>query len=166
MIRAAESIGVDTKVLNAVEARNQEQKTLLFQKIQRHFGGELRGKTVALWGLSFKPNTDDMREAPSRVLMEALWRAGAKVQAYDPEAMEEAQRIYGERDDFVLSGTKEAALKGADVLAIVTEWQCFRAPDFELIREKLSEPTIFDGRNLYEPQRMKIKGFNYCGIGR
>ena len=166
LIRAAESIGFDTKVLNAVEARNQEQKTLLFQKIQRHFGGELRGKTVALWGLSFKPNTDDMREAPSRVLMEALWRAGAKVQAYDPEAMEEAQRIYGERDDFVLSGTKEDALKGADVLAIVNEWQCFRAPDFELIREKLSEPTIFDGRNLYEPQRMKIKGFNYYGIGR
>lgn len=166
LIRTAGDIDFDAKVLKAVEARNEEQKTTLFQKIHKHYQGNLAGKTFALWGLAFKPNTDDMREAPSRVLMEALWQAGAKVQAYDPEAMEETQRIYGNRDDLTLCGTKEAALRGADALAIVTEWQSFRAPDFELIKQQLTEPLIFDGRNMFEPRRMAIKGFRYFSIGR
>ncbi|WP_445157476.1 UDP-glucose dehydrogenase family protein [Halomonas sp. E14] len=166
LIRTAGDIDFDAKVLKAVEARNEEQKTTLFQKIHKHYQGNLAGKTFAIWGLAFKPNTDDMREAPSRVLMEALWQAGAKVQAYDPEAMEETQRIYGNRDDLTLCGTKEAALRGADALAIVTEWQSFRAPDFELIKQQLTEPLIFDGRNMFEPRRMVIKGIGYHSIGR
>ena len=166
LIRTAEGIGFDSKVLRAVEARNAEQKTTLFAKIRDHFAGDLTGRTFALWGLSFKPNTDDMRDAPSRVLMEALWEAGARVQAFDPEAMEEAQRLYGERDELTLCGTREAALKGADALVIVTEWQSFRAPDFDLIMRQLSQPTIFDGRNMYDPVRMARKGFTYYSVGR
>jgi UDPglucose 6-dehydrogenase len=107
-----------------------------------------------------------MREAASRVLMEALWAAGAKVQAYDPEAMEETQRIYGDRDDLTLAGTKEAALRGADALVVMTEWQAFRAPDFDLIAERLCARVVFDGRNLYDPGRMAKKGFAYYAIGR
>ncbi|MCE8014236.1 UDP-glucose/GDP-mannose dehydrogenase family protein [Halomonas daqingensis] len=166
LIRTAGDIDFDAKVLKAVEARNEEQKTTLFQKIHKHYQGNLAGKTFALWGLAFKPNTDDMREAPSRVLMEALWEAGAKVQAYDPEAMEETQRLYGNRDDLALCGTKEATLRGADALVIVTEWQSFRAPDFEQIKQQLAEPLIFDGRNMFEPKRMAIKGFTYKSVGR
>ena len=166
LIKTAEQIDFDAKVLKAVESRNNEQKTTLFKKIDKHFNGDLKGKTFAIWGLSFKPNTDDMREAPSRVLMEALWNAGAKVQAYDPEAMEETQRIYGNRDDIILCGTKEGALKGADALVIVTEWQTFRAPDFDLIKQMLVQPTIFDGRNMYDPKRMHKKGFTYYSVGR
>lgn len=166
LIRTAGNIDFDAKLLKAVEARNQEQKTTLFTKIYRHFRGQLEGKTFALWGLSFKPNTDDMREAPSRVLMEALWQAGAKVQAYDPEAMEETQRIYGARADLTLCGTKEAALNGANALVIVTEWQSFRAPDFDLIKSQLHEATLFDGRNMFKPDRMRNKGFTYYSVGR
>lgn len=166
LIRSANDIDFDAKLLKAVEARNQEQKTTLFTKINRHFEGQLKDKTFAIWGLSFKPNTDDMREAPSRVLMEALWQAGAKVQAFDPEAMEETQRIYGNRDNLMLCGTKEAVLKGADALVILTEWQSFRAPDFELIKSQLSEPVVFDGRNMFEPHRMHAKGFVYYSVGR
>ena len=120
----------------------------------------------ALWGLSFKPNTDDMRDAPSRVLMEQLWKAGAKVQAYDPEAMNETQRIYRTRSDLSLMGTKESALNGADALIICTEWQNFKAPDFSLIKQQLSEAVIFDGRNLFDPTSMQKKGFVYWSIGR
>ena len=166
LIRAAGNIDFDATLLKAVESRNKEQKTTLFAKIHQHFGGKLEGKTFALWGLSFKPNTDDMREAPSRVLMEALWSAGAQVKAYDPEAMEETQRIYGTRDDLSLCGTKEAALKEADALVIMTEWQSFRAPDFDLIKKQLKAPVVFDGRNLYEPGRMRRKGFTYYSVGR
>ncbi|WP_350578794.1 UDP-glucose/GDP-mannose dehydrogenase family protein [Pseudomonas sp. HY2-MNA-CIBAN-0224] len=166
LIRTADSIDYDAKVLKAVESRNDEQKSVLFKKIFKHFNGDLKGKTFALWGLSFKPNTDDMREAPSRVLMEALWKAGAKVQAFDPEAMEETQRIYGSRDDLTLCGTKESSLKNADALIIVTEWQAFKAPDFELIKQQLHEPIIFDGRNIFEPSRIKKKGITYRSIGR
>jgi UDPglucose 6-dehydrogenase len=166
LIATARGTGFEPTLLAAVEARNDAQKTVLFEKISRHFRGELAGRTFALWGLAFKPNTDDMREAASRVLMEALWRAGARVQAYDPEAMEEAQRIYGDRDDLVLTGTKEAALKGADALVIVTEWQAFRAPDFELLAERLKAPLIFDGRNLFDPERMARRSFTYYAIGR
>lgn len=166
LIQTADQIKFDAKVLKAVEARNNEQKTTLFAKIHKHFDGDLKGKTFALWGLSFKPNTDDMREAPARVVMEALWAAGAKVQAFDPEAMNETQRIYGNRDELLLCGTKEAALKNADALVIVTEWQAFRAPDFDLIKEMLSQATIFDGRNMYDTKRMAKRGFTYYSVGR
>ncbi len=166
LIQTADQINFDAKVLKAVEARNNEQKTTLFAKISKHFNGDLKGKTFALWGLSFKPNTDDMREAPARVLMEALWEAGAKVQAFDPEAMNETQRIYGNRDDLLLCGTKEAALKNADALVIVTEWQAFRAPDFDLIKNMLNQATIFDGRNMYDPKRLAKRDFAYYSVGR
>jgi UDPglucose 6-dehydrogenase len=166
LIQTADSIDFDATLLKAVERRNAEQKHTLFNKISSHFNGELAGKTFALWWLSFKPNTDDMREAPSRVLMEALWRAGARVQAYDPEAMEETQRIYGDRDDLRLCGTKEAALKGADALMIVTEWQAFKAPDFNAIKQQLKQPLIFDGRNLFDPGSVLRKGIEYISIGR
>ncbi|MBK8188666.1 MAG: UDP-glucose/GDP-mannose dehydrogenase family protein [Cellvibrio sp.] len=166
LIQTAEKIHFDSKVLKAVEARNNEQKTTLFKKIHTHYDGKLKNKVFALWGLSFKPNTDDMREAPSRVLIEALWAAGAKVQAFDPEAINETQRIYGNRDDLMLCGTKEAALKGADALVIVTEWQAFRAPDFDLVKNMLTEAVIFDGRNMYDPARMQKRGILYYSIGR
>ena len=166
LVRSAKGVGYKAKILESVEAVNYAQKEKLFEYILHHFNGDVKNKTVALWGLSFKPNTDDMREASSRVLMEKLWDAGARVQAYDPEAMEETQRIYGDRDDLLLVGTKEAALNHADFLVICTEWQAFRAPDFELIKAKLNEPLIFDGRNLYEPERMMEYGLHYYAIGR
>jgi len=166
LVKTSEQIGYDSQILKAVESVNAKQKTKLFELINRHFNGDLAGKTVALWGLSFKPKTDDMREASSRVLMALLWNAGAKVQAFDPEAMEETQRIYGSRADLNLMGTKEAALNGADMLVICTEWQSFRAPDFDLIKAQLSEPVIFDGRNLYDPQRLEDRGISYYAIGR
>ena len=166
LVRTSESIGYQPQLLQAVEAVNNRQKYRLPTLIKQHFGEDLRGKTFALWGLSFKPNTDDMREASSRVLMEELWQAGAKVQAYDPEAMEETQRSYGLRDDLLLLGTKDAALNNADALIICTEWQNFRAPDFDLLKDKLCHPVIFDGRNLYEPERMQKRGFTYYAIGR
>jgi UDPglucose 6-dehydrogenase len=162
----ATQLGFEPTLLNAIERVNEVQKRSLYEKIDRHFGGNLRGKTVALWGLSFKPNTDDMREASSRVLMEALWKAGARVRAYDPVAAPEAKRIYGERGDLVLCGSAQEALQGADVLAIVTEWREFRSPDFEALRSTLREPTIFDGRNLYDPAALKALGFRYYAIGR
>jgi len=149
-----------------VEAVNARQKSRLFEQIKHHFGANLSGKTFALWGLSFKPNTDDMREASSRVLMEQLWQAGATVQAFDPEAMRETQRIYGNHPQLRLMGTKEAALQTADALIIVTEWRDFKAPDFTLIKSSLSTPVIFDGRNLFEPARLARQGFAYYGIGR
>ena len=164
--RTAEEIDFEPVLLRAVENRNARQKEVLFNKITAHYQGDLAGKTFALWGLAFKPNTDDMRDAPSRVLMEALWKAGARVQAYDPEAMEEAQRIYGVRDELQLCGTRKSALSGADALVICTEWKTFRAPDFEQMQELLKEPVIFDGRNMFEPTRMARKGFTYYSIGR
>jgi UDPglucose 6-dehydrogenase len=166
LARSASDAGYNARILEAVEAVNYAQKEKLFEYISRHFSGELKGKTVALWGLSFKPNTDDMREASSRVLMEKLWAAGASVKAYDPEAMEETQRIYGSRKDLSLMSSKESALEGADFLVICTEWQSFRAPDFKLIKEKLSVPLIFDGRNLFEPHLMMEYGLHYYAIGR
>ena len=166
LAKSATAAGYTARVLEAVEAVNYSQKEKLFEYITQHFSGDLKGKKVALWGLSFKPNTDDMREASSRVLMEKLWAAGASVKAYDPEAMEETQRIYGSRDDLALMGTKEAALEGADFLVICTEWQAFRAPDFEFIKQKLSMPLLFDGRNLFEPKLMMEYGLHYYAIGR
>lgn len=166
LIRTAGQAGHDSPLLKSIETVNNRQKTRLFEYIQDYFGSDVKGKTFALWGLAFKPKTDDMREAPSRVLMEALWAAGAKVQAFDPEAMNETQSIYGHRDDLLLVGTKEAALRNADALVICTEWRNFRAPDFDEIKQALSEPVIFDGRNLFEPDRMEAKGFSYYAIGR
>jgi len=164
--RTAAQVGYTARLLDAVEAVNANQKQLLFDKIRAHFAGELSGRTIALWGLSFKPNTDDMREAPSRALMEALWQAGARVRAYDPEALEEAGRLYGTRDDLVLCETPDQVLEGADALAIVTEWKLFRSPDFARLRECLSQPVIFDGRNLYDPELLRREGFTYYAIGR
>jgi UDPglucose 6-dehydrogenase len=163
--RSAEEVGYDASILAAVESVNNRQKQVLFNKIKAHFG-ELRGRTVALWGLAFKPNTDDMREASSRVLMESLWSAGAKVRAYDPVAMPECLRIYGQRPDLILCKTGPDALEGADTLAIVTEWHEFRSPDFEAMKGALRTPVIFDGRNLYDPAQMAQAGFSYYAIGR
>jgi UDPglucose 6-dehydrogenase len=168
LVKTAEGVDYQPRLLRAIEAVNDDQKNRLYELISKHYGGsqKLRGKTFALWGLAFKPNTDDMRAAPSRVIMEALWQAGARVQAYDPEAMDETQRIYGDRDDLALMGTKEAALRGADALIICTEWKGFTAPDFKKLAENLSEQVIFDGRNLYDPVRLATKGWTYYGIGR
>ncbi|MDP9008594.1 MAG: UDP-glucose/GDP-mannose dehydrogenase family protein [Pseudomonadota bacterium] len=163
--RSAQEVGYDASILTAVESVNNRQKQVLFNKIKAHFG-ELRGRTVAVWGLAFKPNTDDMREASSRVLMESLWAAGAKVRAYDPVAMPECLRIYGQRPDLTLCKTGPDALQGADALAIVTEWHEFRSPDFEDMKGALQTPVIFDGRNLYDPDQMAQAGFSYYAIGR
>ncbi|TVP55546.1 MAG: UDP-glucose/GDP-mannose dehydrogenase family protein [Halomonadaceae bacterium] len=164
--RTAKEYGYQARVLDAVEAVNESQKEVLFDKISHHLKGELKGITVALWGLSFKPNTDDMRESSSRVLMEKLWAAGARVQAFDPEAMEETQRLYPDRSELSLCGTKEQALKGADILVICTEWKEFRSPDFAQIAASLTVPVIFDGRNLYDEDVLSRHGLSYYAIGR
>ena len=166
IIHTARSVGFAPEVLLAVEQRNAAQRRVLFERIDTFYGGNLQGKVVALWGLAFKPNTDDMREAPSRTLMEALWQAGARVQAHDPVAMDEARRIYGERPDLTLAATPSAALEGADCLAIVTEWQTFRVPDFEQMASLLKDRMVFDGRNLYEPAQLARHGLGYSSIGR
>ena len=166
LINTSKSMGYEPLILNAVQDRNSIQKNVIFEKLIKLYGEDLSGLTFALWGLAFKPNTDDMREAPSRVLMESLWKAGACVQAYDPAAMEEVQRIYGNQSKLRLCGTKEAALAGSDALIIMTDWRQFKAPDFDLIKNTLTQPIIFDGRNLYDPLRMTEKGFYYVGIGR
>ncbi|HCA7970298.1 TPA: UDP-glucose 6-dehydrogenase [Pseudomonas aeruginosa] len=166
LIHSAEQAHCSSDLLQAVEAINRRQKHKLFERIRVFYDGDLRGKTFALWGLAFKPNTDDMRDAPSRELMEALWRHGAQVRAYDPEAMQETQRLYGHDERLSLMGTPEATLGGADALVICTEWQQFKAPDFELLKERLKAPVIFDGRNLYDPERMARHGFHYYPMGR
>ncbi|MEN7341934.1 MAG: UDP-glucose/GDP-mannose dehydrogenase family protein [Pseudomonadota bacterium] len=166
LARSAKQVGYDAELLNAVEAVNYRQKQTLFSKLAKHYDGELAGKTIAVWGLSFKPKTDDMREAPSRVLIEALWEAGAKVQAYDPEASEEALRIYGERNDLTLTESAADALTGADALVIVTEWQEFRSPDFSLLAGTLADKLIVDGRNLYDPAVVANSGLQYYAVGR
>ena len=166
LIHTAKEVQFDPLLLNAVEDRNAAQRNVLFDRINAFYNGQLQGKTIAVWGLAFKPNTDDMREAPSRNLLESLWAAGAKVQAYDPVAMKEARRIYGERADLQLVDSSLAAVQGADSLAIVTEWQIFRAPDFDLLAQTLSDKMIFDGRNLYEPALPASHGLGYVSIGR
>ncbi len=166
LIETARANGCASDLLQAVQDTNDRQKRKLFEHIERYFGGDLRGRTFALWGLAFKPNTDDMREAPSRTLMEALWAAGARVRAFDPVAMTEARRLYGQDDRLLLVGTPEAALAGADALVICTEWQAFKAPDFDLIAAQLRQPVIFDGRNIYDPQRLAARGIAYFGMGR
>lgn len=166
LIHTAEGVGFDAGILKSVESRNEAQKLVLFEKILRVFDGEIAGKVFAIWGLSFKPNTNDMREAPSRALMEALWGAGAMVRAYDPEAMEECRRIYGERGDLVLCRTPIEAVEGADALVLLTEWGSFRAPDFAALQRTLRHPMIFDGRNLYDPAVAARHGLTVHGIGR
>jgi len=170
LARTAQQYGHEPKLLNAVEAVNEHQKGHLYALIQRHYDrGEdegVRGKTFAVWGLAFKPNTDDMREASSRRLLAQLWEAGAQVRAYDPEATEEARRIFGERDDLVFCDNAYDALEGADALVVVTEWKQFRSPDFVRLREMLSDAVVFDGRNLYDPQDIEAAGLAYYGIGR
>lgn len=164
--RTAKEVGYEAELLFAVEAVNARQKHVLMNKINFHYNNNVKGKTFAVWGLSFKPNTDDMREAPSRVLMESLWQAGAKVRAYDPEAMHETQRIYGDHPDLVYCDSPEMALDGADALVVVTEWNVFRSPDFAEIKQQLKDKVIFDGRNMYDPQRMEAEGLTHYAIGR
>jgi UDPglucose 6-dehydrogenase len=164
--KTALGVGYQPELLHAVESVNHRQKELLFQKISAFFDGDLAGKTIALWGLAFKPNTDDMRAASSRTLMEALWEAGARVRAFDPVAHEEARRIYGDRPDLEIVGHADDALDGADVLAVVTEWIEFRSPDFADIRERLNYPAIFDGRNIYDPRAVNNAGLVHYSIGR
>ncbi len=163
--RTARQFGYQPRLLEAVEAVNTAQKHRLFALLLKHFG-QLRGRTIAVWGLAFKPNTDDMREAPAHVLLESLWAAGARVRAFDPEARHEAARLFGERDDLVLTEDAFSALEGADALAIVTEWKAFWSPDFARIRAALCEPAIFDGRNIYDPKAVEAAGIAYYGIGR
>jgi UDPglucose 6-dehydrogenase len=164
--KSAAKAGYEAELLNAVEAVNYRQKHRVFEKMQAHYDGELKGKTIAIWGLSFKPRTDDMREAPSRVLMEALWDAGATVRAYDPEAMDETRHLYPDHEGLTLCESANETLEGADALAIITEWQEFRSPDFDVMKEKLADAVVFDGRNLYEPETIGHFGLEYYAIGR
>jgi len=164
--RTAKQVGYNAELLSAVENVNSRQKQVLFNKITKHYKGAIEGKTFALWGLAFKPKTDDMREAPSRVVIEALIDAGAKVQAYDPEAMEETARIYGDKEGLQLVDSIDATIESADALIIVTEWKAFLSPDFDVLKQKLSDAVIFDGRNLYQPEVLEEKGIAYYAIGR
>ncbi len=164
--RTARQHGYNAQILEAVEAVNGRQKHRLFELINAHYNGNIAGKTVAVWGLAFKPNTDDMREASSRTLLARLWEAGARVRAYDPEASHEAERIFGKRDDLVLCESARDAIDGADVLAVVTEWKQFRSPDFGRLHATLTDKAIFDGRNLYQPHEVEQAGLAYYGIGR
>ncbi len=166
LIRTADSIGQPLKVLHAVEEANDAQKRILLEKIQAKFGANLAGKNFALWGLAFKPNTDDMREASSRVIIQGLWEMGATVTAYDPVAMDESKRIFGDDTRLRYADSPMHALESADALVIVTEWKEFRAPDFEQIKQALKTPVIFDGRNLYTPAQVKSHGLEYFAIGR
>lgn len=167
LARTARERGYAARLLEAVEVVNDRQKGHLLELVSTHFKGSLRGRTFALWGLAFKPNTDDMREAPSRVLLEALWQTGAQVRAYDPEARDEAYRIYGERSDLVLCTDAYSALKGANALIVVTEWEEFRSPNFKVIAQLLGgSAALFDGRNIYEPGIVEDAGIAYYGIAR
>ena len=166
LVRSARASGHEPEILLAVESVNRRQKEVLVHKMQQYFGADLKGKSVALWGLAFKPNTDDMREAPARTIIEMLWKAGARVRVYDPVALNEAIRIYGERADLIICRNAYEAADGADALAIITEWQEFRSPDFERLKELLKSAVIFDGRNLYDPGMVARFGFTYYAIGR
>lgn len=166
LTKIASDVGYEAELVQAVENVNNRQKHKLFEKLTRYFDNQLQGKTIAVWGLAFKPETDDMREAPSRELMEAIWAAGAKVQAFDPEAANECFRIYGERNDLKLVSSKELAVEGADALVICTEWKAFRAIDYGQIKQLLNSPVIIDGRNLYDTEIVKSYGIDYLSIGR
>ncbi|HEV7253820.1 MAG TPA: UDP-glucose/GDP-mannose dehydrogenase family protein [Mesorhizobium sp.] len=162
----AREAGADPTLLDTVEAVNDRQKQVLFEKLSRAFDGDLEGRRIAVWGLAFKPNTDDMRDAPSRVLLEALWRAGATVQAHDPEAMRQARALFGDRPDLVLAPSREAAVESADALVVCTEWKQFRAVDFAWLKSKLNTPVVVDGRNLYNPDEVRRHGLLYFAVGR
>jgi len=164
--RTAAEYGQRLDILNAVEAVNYAQKSVLTEKIISRFGEDLRGRNFALWGLAFKPNTDDMREAPSRVVIDGLIARGATITAYDPVAMPEAQRAMGDKVGLSYAEDAKSALGGADALVIVTEWKAFRSPDFTVLKSLLKAPVIFDGRNLYQPEAMKALGVEYYPIGR
>ena len=164
--RTAKQNGYNAKILGAVEAVNQAQKSVLLTKIDAHFGTDLTGKTFAIWGLAFKPNTDDMREAPSQVIIDGLIARGAKVQAHDPVAIDEARRIYAGNNSIRFFDELYQTTEGANALVIVTEWKAFRSPDFDQLKSQLNDPIIFDGRNIYEPVNMTELGFKYIGIGR
>ena len=166
MIHSAQEVGFDPAVLRSVEARNNQQKQFLTDKVAAVFGDDLSGRTFALWGLAFKPNTDDMRDAPSRAMMEALWARGARVQAHDPKAMAECRRIYGERADLTFCDSPVAALSGADALIVATEWKSYSAPDFDVIRKALKLPVVFDGRNIYDPAVAQRHGLILHDVGR
>jgi len=167
LIKTAKDVaGFDLKLLKAVEEVNDLQKFVLPKKIKKQFGESLKGKHFALWGLAFKPNTDDMREASSRVLIDELIKVGATITAYDPVAMDEGKRIFKDEKNITFADTQDEALKNADALIIVTEWTEFRSPDFALIKASLKSPMIFDGRNLYDPKAVRALGFNYFPIGR
>ena len=165
LAKTAQLHGCTPRLLEAVEAVNDAQKSHLFELVTRHFGG-VRGKVFAVWGLAFKPNTNDIRAASSRRLLQQLWDAGASVRAYDPEAMHEARRVFGERGDLVLCDSAASALEGADALVVVTEWKQFRSPDFGMLKSTLRDGVIFDGRNLYHPAEVEAAGLAYYGIGR
>ena len=164
--RTASQIGYKAELLTAVESVNNRQKQVLFTKISLHYKNELKGKTFALWGLAFKPKTDDMRDAPSRIILESLINAGANVRAFDPEAMTEAKRIYGEKAGLIFVDSAEDALQGANALIVVTEWKNFWSPNFDLLKKTLKDAVIFDGRNLYQPDLLKKHGIVNYGIGR
>lgn len=166
LARTAQEVGYEPELLLAVEAVNLRQKQVLYRKLLQAFDGQLSGKSIALWGLAFKPNTDDMRDAPSRTLIEALWAAGAKVKAYDPEAMHECKRIYGERSDLLLCDSREDAVAGADALVICTEWKSFRTIEPDWLKNALKYPIVVDGRNLFDPVTMSDSGILYYAIGR
>jgi UDPglucose 6-dehydrogenase len=165
LLHTAKRIGMPMRLLQSVSEVNDAQRQILFSKLKPHFPAGLTGKSIAIWGLAFKPNTDDMREAPSRYLMEALWHEGATVRAFDPEAMSECRRLYGYRDDLELCATRDDTLQDADALVICTEWKNFRVVDFDLLAKKLRARLIIDGRNLYNPEQVAASGLHYCGIG-
>jgi UDPglucose 6-dehydrogenase len=166
LLRTANENGIDLKVVRAVDEANERQKGVLAAKIESRFGRDLKGRRFALWGLAFKPNTDDMREAPSRVIIKALLDRGAGVTAFDPVAMEEARHLYENESRVSFASTAMEAAKGADALVIVTEWKIFRSPDFAELKRTLKQPVIFDGRNLYEPSVVASHGLDYYAIGR
>lgn len=164
--RTAEQHGYEALILEAVQDVNDRQKHILAEKAVKHFGENLDGRRFALWGLSFKPDTDDMREAPSRILMESLWQRGASIDVYDPVAMQEARQIYGQRRDLRFHENPYSALVGADALFLVTEWKVFRSPDLQDMAARMRQKVIFDGRNIFDPQTIREAGFIYFGIGR
>jgi len=166
LIHTAAQVGYETRIVAGVEAVNADQKRVLFDKLSNHFLHNLAGRTFAMWGLAFKPNTDDLREAPSLTLIHLLNAAGAKVQAYDPEANAQARRLYADNELLEVCDTRNETLVGADALLVVTEWNEFRSPDFTALKSALKVPVIFDGRNLYEPDRLRDLGFAYYAIGR
>ena len=165
LVNTAVSAGYVPELINAVESVNERQKSVLLDKILTHFNDDVKDKTFAIWGISFKPKTDDIREAPSRTLIEGLWARGARVQVYDPEALDNLEAEYGESPQLILAGNRDDAVLGADALVICTEWRQFRSPDFAQLQESLKNPVIFDGRNMYDPERVRREGFVYYGIG-